>query len=212
MRRSAEDGSQFSTLPVVQEYVHGVGAGFFAFYQHGTLKRWYIHRRLRESPPTGGSSTAAETCYYPEIYELGKRMLDHLQWHGVAMVEFKLDERTGKVHLMEVNPKFWGSLELGLAAGVNFGELLVRTIRGEEIQAILSPDAYKRLRFFWPFDGDVANIVSQGNYRALLEYFRSDARTNLRTYGLVRALARIRHLPRAIFSLRRTRMRGSFAK
>ena len=45
------------------------------------------------------------------------------------MVEFKLDEQTQEVKLMEINPKFWGSLELGLAAGVNFGELLVRTAR-----------------------------------------------------------------------------------
>jgi hypothetical protein len=48
------------------------------------------------------------------------RMLRALHWHGVAMVEFKWDEASGDFWLLEINGRFWGSLPLALAAGVDF--------------------------------------------------------------------------------------------
>ena len=93
----AKNKSQKGILPIIQEYISGIGVGFFGFYQKGTLKRFYIHRRLREYPITGGPSTAAETFYHPKIFEYGKRILDKLHWNGVAMVEFKYNEKlTGR--------------------------------------------------------------------------------------------------------------------
>ena len=73
--RMSGDATQANTPPLIQEYVSGVGAGFFAFYQSGRLKRWYIHQRIREYPATGGRSTAARTFYHPEICEHGTRIL-----------------------------------------------------------------------------------------------------------------------------------------
>jgi protein-tyrosine-phosphatase len=49
-------------------------------------------------------------------------------WHGVAMVEFKLDEVTGECRLMEVNGRFWGSLPLAVAAGADFPYYLVELL------------------------------------------------------------------------------------
>jgi predicted ATP-grasp superfamily ATP-dependent carboligase len=48
------------------------------------------------------------------------RLLGPLGWHGVAMVEFKEDDRTGRPMLIEVNGRFWGSLQLAIDAGVDF--------------------------------------------------------------------------------------------
>lgn len=197
--RIVNDPSQAGTCPLIQEYVHGVGAGFFAFYQAGKLKRWYIHRRIREYPITGGSSTAAETFYHPDIFEYGTRILNHLEWNGVAMVEFKLDERTQRVTFMEINPKFWGSVELGLAAGVNFGELLVRSSRGEDVPAVLSEDAYKRITFLWPFDGDLLNIIERRHLVDFFDYLNPFARTNVRTAGLVGTALKARALLRLLW-------------
>ena len=43
---------------------------------------------------------------------------------GVAMVEFKLDKRTGKPVFLEINPRFWGSLNQAVRSGVDFPSLL----------------------------------------------------------------------------------------
>jgi predicted ATP-grasp superfamily ATP-dependent carboligase len=51
-----------------------------------------MHRRVREWPPTGGASAAAESVpHAPALEHAGTRLLDALEWHGVAMVEFKGD-------------------------------------------------------------------------------------------------------------------------
>lgn len=177
--------SQRGHLPVVQEYVPGVGLGFFGFYQNGVLKRFYMHQRIREFPITGGASTAAKTIFHPEAFRYGKLILDHLKWNGVAMVEFKFNMASGGLALMEINPKFWGSTELGLAAGVNFGELLVRASRGEEIPPDLSPDSYKEMKFFWPCDGDLLAIAQSRNWKTLLEYVRGGYATNVKANGFL---------------------------
>src|SRR5690606_20838981 len=43
-------------------------------------------------------------------------LLEGLKWKGYAMVEFK-GHLTGKNRLMEVNPRFWGSMALSECSG-----------------------------------------------------------------------------------------------
>ncbi len=105
-----------------QEYINGYGVGFFAIYDNGELIHYFMHKRIRENPPSGGSSVCAESIFDKELYFYGKRLLDKLKWHGVAMVEFKKQIDTNKLFLMEVNPKFWASHDLAIESGINFAE------------------------------------------------------------------------------------------
>jgi predicted ATP-grasp superfamily ATP-dependent carboligase len=68
----------------------------------------------------------------PEIEKIGREVLERLSWRGVAMVEFKRCARTGKFYLLDINPRFWGSLPLSEAAGVNFPYLLYKAALGEK--------------------------------------------------------------------------------
>lgn len=142
---------------IVQEYVPGEGRGFFALFDGGRPRAVFMHRRLREYPVTGGASTAAESIRDDTLAELGERLLGALGWHGVAMVEFKLDSRDGSYKLMEINPKFWGSLDLAIAAGVDFPWLAVRVANGETFD----PPPYRTgLRFQWLFS-DLVHVAAR---------------------------------------------------
>ena len=146
---SRNDGV-FSDL-LVQEYIPGTGCGLFATYEKGVCKRIFMHRRVREYPATGGVSACAESFYDSKLGNYGQRLLDALNWHGVAMVEFRRDCRDGEYKLMEINPKFWGSLDLALAAGADFPGDLCKMALG---QTLTFSDRYERnLRFHWPFSG-----------------------------------------------------------
>lgn len=152
---------------LLQEYVPGEGRGFFALYDRGKERAVFMHRRRREYPVTGGASTAAESIDDPVLRDLGLRMLDALRWHGVAMVEFKLDQRDGSYRLMEVNPKFWGSLDLAIAAGVDFPYLAVRLAAGRPFDPVLT---YRTdVRFRWVFS-DLLHVVARP--RALPAFLR----------------------------------------
>lgn len=117
---------------LLQQRIVGPGVGFFACYAHGKPVAFFAHRRLREKPPSGGVSVLREsTEIEPDALQYGTRLLEALHWHGVAMVEFKRDASTGKLYLMEINARFWGSLQLAIDAGVDFPLILARIAAGE---------------------------------------------------------------------------------
>lgn len=180
---------------LVQEYIPGQGHGFFALMNHGVPLRVFMHQRLREFPHTGGASCAARSFWSPRLEELGLKLLRALEWNGVAMVEFKQDARTGEFVLMEINAKFWGSLELALAAGVNFGADLIRLYRGDEL---VYSDEYDRDRhFYWPLDGDLETLWATRSLGKIRDYWQPhsfcDVGGSLRA-DLYKIAALIKHL------------------
>lgn len=120
--------------PLVQEKVEGEGRGVFLLVWNGELKGAFCHRRLREKPPWGGVSVYRDSI--PPDAEMIARsfeLLKALGWQGVAMVEFKVDRADGISKLMEVNGRFWGSLQLAIDAGINFPLMLYRLAMGEDV-------------------------------------------------------------------------------
>ncbi len=103
-----------------QEYIQGNGVGVEMLFNHGEPCWHFAHARLHEVPLTGGASSYRQSIAAdPSLIEPAERLLRALNWHGVAMVEFK---RTvaGNLFLVEINPRLWGSLALSIDSGVNF--------------------------------------------------------------------------------------------
>jgi predicted ATP-grasp superfamily ATP-dependent carboligase len=144
---------------VTQEYIPGLGFGFYALCNHGEPRAIFMHRRLREYPVTGGASTAAESFRDPVLQDYGTRLLRSLKWHGIAMVEFKRDIRDSQFKLMEVNPKFWGSLDLSIAAGVDFPWLAVRMAMDGDVDPIF--DYPVGVRYHWLFPDEVLHVLAR---------------------------------------------------
>jgi predicted ATP-grasp superfamily ATP-dependent carboligase len=120
-----------SSPSLIQQRIVGPGIGAFMLFDRGKVICEFGHRRLREKPPAGGVSVLREsTPVRPEIKEYATRVLGELCWHGPAMMEFKQDDRTGQLYLMEVNGRFWGSLQLAIDAGVDFPLLVTELALG----------------------------------------------------------------------------------
>jgi predicted ATP-grasp superfamily ATP-dependent carboligase len=127
----------FSQHPfLIQEYISGRGEGVFALYDHGKPIAFFAHRRLRERPPEGGVSVLSESIEpNPEAQRMARALLDYVEWHGVAMVEFKVTAE-GTPYIMEVNGRFWGSLQLAIDAGLDFPWLLYKLAIGKDLGEI----------------------------------------------------------------------------
>lgn len=120
-------------VPLLQEFIPNGGEyGFFALYDQGEPCVTFQHKRVRSSTYTGGHSVYRESVYDETLERYGRQLLDELEWHGPAMVEFRRDERDGTFRLMEVNPRFWGSLVLPVTAGVDFPYLYYQLATGEQ--------------------------------------------------------------------------------
>jgi hypothetical protein len=141
----------------MQERIPGSGIGVFACYQNGKMVSLFGHRRIREKPPSGGVSVLRESVpVSPQARASTAKLLDHLKWHGVAMVEFKMDDRDGLPKLMEINGRFWGSLQLAIDAGVDFPGILLRIAQGETVEPVFSYKEGVKTRWLW---GDVDSLM-----------------------------------------------------
>lgn len=117
----------------IQSFVRGHGQGVFVLFERGEAIRFFAHRRLREKPPGGGVSVLSESTPVPGVLrEHAENLLAPLKWHGVAMVEFRV-AKDGTGYLMEVNPRFWGSLQLAIDSGVDFPWLLYLVSTGQPV-------------------------------------------------------------------------------
>jgi predicted ATP-grasp superfamily ATP-dependent carboligase len=127
-----DSSTDYASPFMLQEYIEGQGQGIFALYDQGEAVCFFAHRRLREKPPWGGVSVLSESIEpNPRMLAMSKTLLDHVGWHGVAMVEFKVAE-DGTPYIMEVNTRFWGSLQLAIDSGVDFPYLLYQIAAGEK--------------------------------------------------------------------------------
>ena len=132
----------FQSFPfLVQKRVEGPGMGVFLLMKNGEVIARFAHRRIREKPPSGGVSVLCESIEPPvEAMRSAVKILEKLQWTGVAMVEFKIDREKNVPMLLEVNARFWGSLQLAISSGVDFPYLLYQLAIEDRI---VQPEKYK---------------------------------------------------------------------
>lgn len=147
----------YETMPVlqhpslIQELIMGEGAGLFTLFDRDRHLALFSHRRLLEKPPSGGVSVLSEsTALDEEMVDSAGKLLSEVGWEGIAMVEFKRDKRDGRAKLMEINGRFWGSLQLAVSSGMDFPALNLDYYLGRKPASLLSGfTAGYRLKWFF---------------------------------------------------------------
>lgn len=123
--------------PIIQEFIAGTGYGVSLLFNHGKMRALFTHKRIREFPVSGGPSTCRISTRHDKMEEYAVRLLTHLSWHGIAMVEFKLTHN-GTPFLLEVNPRIWGSINQAIQSGVDFPHLLYRMALDGDVSPVIS--------------------------------------------------------------------------
>ena len=112
----------------MQEYCPGYGVGVEVLMRGGEPVMLFQHRHIREFPISGGVKQLLREhgARFPTSRLVGGASPNHaLGWRrhgGVAQ-----GRRSGRVALMEVNGRFWGSIPLAVQAGCDFRYELYRT-------------------------------------------------------------------------------------
>lgn len=121
--------------PLIQDLIQGEEFGIFVLLEHGQPLVLFAHKRIRSISPLGGASCLRESIKMPqEMKEYSLRLLKALQWHGPAMVEFKVDDKDKLPKLMEINGRFWGSLPLAIYSGVDFPYLYYLMAENKKVE------------------------------------------------------------------------------
>lgn len=154
--------SAAAPYPFVQRLIKGKDVGAALLYDNGTpvaansfeILRTYkrVHSVLRKSTYLPAAITAAET------------LLSHLKWHGIAQLDFIQDEKTGQLYVLEINPRFWGSVQNSIEAGVDLPRLLLAVHQGQSIpqRPVQNPD----IRSIWlaPYMLSALTALAKGRW------------------------------------------------
>lgn len=128
-------------IPMLQEFIPGIGYGVSALFRNGEVRALFTHRRVVEyDVRTKGepySCPIAISCDEPELVRLTTRLFSGLQWNGLGMVEWRRDSRNGRFYLMEVNPRLVGSTDLAIRCGVDLPALYCRMLRDGDVPEVL---------------------------------------------------------------------------
>lgn len=124
------DGNALFLQEFVPGYIHDV----CALARDGRVVQTLTQVRKLMYPITGGVGAVNFTTHNAAAAALARELLESLGWNGPAQVEFKLDERDGRLKLIELNPKFWGTLDLAIRVGVDFPVQLRDLLLGRPVR------------------------------------------------------------------------------
>lgn len=143
--------------PIVQKYLNGAGAGCSVLCRDGEVFYAICHKRVREYPISGGPSTCCESFYDEKLVNYAKKIVKSISYSGVAMIEFKYDN-SGKAHLLEINPRVWGTFPLTRASSSDFIMNWFELSRGREIMESQKNSNYRRVKMTFSFSDAIAAI------------------------------------------------------
>jgi predicted ATP-grasp superfamily ATP-dependent carboligase len=155
---------------VVQEFVPGAVHDVCALFCRGEMRAAVTQRRLRTYPAAGGVGVDCITTDEPHLVERASVLMKRLKWHGPAQIEFITDETSGRVWLIEVNGRLWGTLGLSVWAGVDFPWLAYRlAVDGDVTQ---QSDYRVGARYRWPVPlGLLHTMQSDNRWGAVKDLF-----------------------------------------
>ena len=118
---------------LVQELIPGPETRVESYHVYvdaaGQIAGEFTGRKIRTHPPAYGETTALEITNAHDVAELGREATRRLGLRGVAKFDFKRDE-AGRLHLLEVNPRFNLWHHPGAKAGVNLPALVYADLVG----------------------------------------------------------------------------------
>ena len=124
---------------LVQEFIPGDEYFVSVLFDKASLpKRACVQRAVRVYPISGGQATMVETVKRKDALDAGIKILTALHYFGVAELDFILDNRDEKMKLLEINPRFWASLQGAITAGVDYPYELIRLSTDDDIDEDLS--------------------------------------------------------------------------
>lgn len=121
---------------LIQEFIPGEATTLYTLTSYsdanGELLAGSVGHKLRQFPPVAGRITSGVLHHDENLFELGRKFLKQVNFHGLANTEFKYDARDGKYKLMEINTRLGAWNYSALYAGLNLIEVAVTDTLGKQ--------------------------------------------------------------------------------
>lgn len=84
-----------------------------------------VMQKIRWYPNKAGSNCCAKSIIEPHIVEICYNILKDINWVGFADFDAIEDPVTHELLIMEINPRVPACIQMGIASGINWGEIIV---------------------------------------------------------------------------------------
>lgn len=166
--------------PIIQEFM-GIGDRYSVclFYDNEhELKAYFTQKHLRRYPVEMGPSVVQKSIEYPELLEMGIKAMENIRWTGVVEMDFMVDPRDNILKFLEINPRFWGCLQMAIYAGVDFPWLLYKLGIEGSVESITKYETGLMCR--WLLPGDIMHFISNNKRKNMDPPFLAGKRHNVR--------------------------------
>ncbi|MEE4359558.1 MAG: ATP-grasp domain-containing protein [Desulfococcaceae bacterium] len=116
---------------LIQEYIKGWDTDLSVLCKNGKIRACTVQVPLVKHGGDFSFGKIIRFIRHDEILDTGKKLLSLLGWNGIVHIDFLIEEKSGDVKILEMNPRFWGSLYGSVSAGVNFPYLACLAALGE---------------------------------------------------------------------------------
>ncbi|MDO5732242.1 MAG: carboxylate--amine ligase [Eubacteriales bacterium] len=137
LMKAAEQVRAANIPAILQELIEGDDESMLLFdafvQQNGAIDHIFTGSKLRQWPINLGASCLMKQRYIPELIDLGTKFLQDIAWRGFAEIEFKQDQRTGKIYMIEINARITNFNACIEACGINVPLLSYQDLNGDPL-------------------------------------------------------------------------------
>lgn len=144
---------------VLQKYIRGIDFCCNIICENGdifahTIQQHTLHGNRKFAPQLGLQFVENAT-----IHAMVRKLMKSLKWSGVANIDLRYDIENNAYYIIEVNPRFWGSVEGSMLAGINFPRLYVSSALGVKVEET----SYDKMEYL-NLKGLLSRIKSRPHY------------------------------------------------
>ncbi|WP_431135758.1 ATP-grasp domain-containing protein [Psychroserpens mesophilus] len=133
LKRYVDKHSDYNEL-FIQEYIEGYDIDCSVLCVEGevlvhTIQKGYLRGHNAFAPQLGFKFLKNE-----RVLDIVTKLMKALNWSGVAHIDLRYDSKADDYKIIEINARFWGSVEGSKFAGINFPDLVIQLAVNQKIE------------------------------------------------------------------------------
>ena len=125
---------KFKYAFLIQEYIDGYDIDCSVLCKEGHILAFTIQKGNMIGESVFAPQIGLEFLYEHELYKVVEKLVDSLHWSGVAHIDMRYDKNDKQFKIIEINPRFWMSLNASQLAGINFPYLYCLASMGKAFE------------------------------------------------------------------------------
>ena len=115
---------------VLQQYIVGYDTGCNVLCKDGRVLAYTIQKGFLYGIKPFSPQIGLNIVHEEEVIRIVSRLMESLKWTGLANVDLIYDTRLKRYLILEINPRYWSTVDASVPAGINFPWLYCQTVIG----------------------------------------------------------------------------------